>query len=452
MCQGKRGIFNCGKNQPHRKIRPETIMPRHQGLLFQWQYANHALSNSKDIFNYMTNEAKSGGYNASLWSGDFILLFLSNFFLCFGADMIMPVLPVYLSQAGGNNFQIGIVMGCFTVSAIIIRLFAVRITGYLGSRVFLMAGLLVSALAAGGYYLTTAILLIFLLRIFHGFGFGATTTLYGALISNIIPKSRMGEGMGYFGLGIVIATAIGPFLGAIIVLKPDYQWVFLLSSGLILISIVLTKLSRAGRDEKVTASGHASGFSMADFFEKKALFPSILSFFVGFSLSGVFTFIVLFGKEAGIEKGIGLFFIITSVAEFLIRVASGRLYDRHGHFIVLVPGASACLIGLVLLALSKNLPMFMAASVFYGSGLGMIFPVLQAWSVRSVDPGRRVAATATFFNFMDGGVAVGSVILGLIAQATDFAGMYMYSALAFVLFLAVYFAYHLWTKKKAAVC
>jgi len=356
--------------------------------------------------------------------------------------MVMPVLPVYLAQVGGNNFQIGIVMGCFTFSAILIRLFAVKITGYLGSRVFLMAGLLVSALAAGGYYLTTVILFLFFLRIFHGFGFGATTTLYGALVSNIIPRSRMGEGMGYFGLGIVIATAIGPFLGAIIVLSPNYQWVFLLSSGLIVISILLTRLSNAGREKEKNTKGQGSGFPISDFFEKKALFPSILSFFVGISLSGVFTFIVLFGREAGIEKGIGIFFLITSVSELLIRVVSGRLYDRRGHFVVLVPGASACLIGTFLLSISTTIPIFIAASVFYGLGLGMVFPVLQAWSVRSVDPGRRVAATATFFNFLDGGVAVGSAILGLIAQATTFGRMYLYSSLAFILFLLIYFIYY----------
>lgn len=389
----------------------------------------------------MNNTNSINDYSASLWTRDFILLFLSNFFLCLGADMIMPVLPVYMAQAGGNNFQIGIVMGCFTFSAILIRLFAVKITWYLGSRIFLMAGLLVSALAAGGYYLTTVIVFLFLLRIFHGFGFGATTTLYGALVSNIIPRSRMGEGMGYFGLGIVIATAIGPFLGAIIVLKPDYQWVFLLSSGLIMVSIVLTKLSRAGREKEETGCQGAR-ISISDFFEIKALFPSVLSFFVGISLSGVFTFIVLFGKEAGIENGIGAFFLITSVSELLIRIVSGRLYDRRGHFIVLVPGASAGLIGLVLLSISTTIPVFMAASIFYGLGLGMVFPVLQAWSVRHVDPGRRVAATATFFNFMDGGVAAGSVILGLIAQATSFSRMYLYSSAAFVIFLLIYFVYY----------
>jgi MFS family permease len=394
----------------------------------------------------MTTASNVGDKGISLWSRDFTLLFLSNFFLCFGVDMLMPVLPVYLSQAGGNNLQIGFVMGCFTLSAIVIRLFAAKITAHLGSRAFLMAGLFVTAVVAGGYYLTAVIMLVFFLRIIHGFGFGTTTTLYSAIVSNIIPKARMGEGMGYFGLGIVVATAIGPFLGAMIVVGSNYKWVFLLSSGLILIAMLMTNLTRAGdeNDEKPRAAG--AGIRVADFLEMKAIIPSALSFFVGISLAGMFSFIMLFGKEVGIE-GIGLFFLVTSVAELLIRMVAGRLYDRKGHFIVLVPGAIAGLAGTVLLALSKNIPMLIAASTCYGVSMGMIFPILQAWSVRSVEPGRRVAATATFFNFLDGGVAFGSIILGLIAQATNFSSMYMYSALVFVLFLLVYFIYYYLKKR-----
>jgi MFS family permease len=398
-------------------------------------------SGFKEIFHHMTDTTNSDDNDSSLWSRDFTLLFLSNFFLCFGVDMLMPVLPVYLSQAGGNNLQIGFVMGCFTLSAIVIRLFAAKITSHLGSRAFLMAGLLVTAIVAGGYYLTAVILLVFFLRIIHGFGFGTTTTLYSAIASNIIPKSRMGEGMGYFGLGIVVATAIGPFLGAIIVLMPDYKWVFLLSSGLIFIAMFLTKLTKAVGENDGKQRVPNSKIRVSDFFEAKAIIPSVLSFFIGISLAGMFSFIMLFGKEVEI-KGVGLFFLVTSVAELLIRTVAGRLYDRRGHFIVLVPGALAGLAGTVLLALSRNIPMLIAASTSYGISMGMIFPVLQAWSVRSVEPGRRVAATATFFNFLDGGVAIGSIILGLIAQATNFASMYMYSALTFVLFLLVYFIYY----------
>jgi MFS family permease len=389
----------------------------------------------------MNDNTSVDDYSRPLWSKDFTLLFLSNFFLFVGADILMPVLPVYMNQTGGSNLQIGIVMGCFTFSAIIIRLFAVKLTEHLGKRIFLMAGLLVCAVSACGYYFTGIILFIFLLRVLHGFGFGAATTVYGAITSDIIPKSRMGEGMGYFGLGVVMATAIGPFLGAILVLRPNYQWIFFLSSALILISILLTKLSRAGRGREDKARGSAPRISVSDFYEAKAIFPSILALLVGISVSGMFTFIVLFGKEIKIE-GIGIFFLITSIAELLVRTVAGRLYDRKGHFVVLIPGALACLAGTVLLSITTTLSMLTAASIFYGIGLGMIFPVLQAWALKAVLPGRRVAATATFYNFMDSGIAIGSVILGLIARSTTFAHMYMYSSLAFVLFLLIYLIYY----------
>jgi MFS family permease len=386
-------------------------------------------------------------HDTSLWSRDFTLLLLANFFLCLGIDMLMPVLPVYLSQAGGNNIQVGVVMGCFTLSAIAIRVFAAKITAHLGSRVFLMTGLIFTAVIAGGYYLTSAIMLLFFLRILHGFGFGTTSTLYGAIVSNIIPRSRMGEGMGYFGMGIVVATAIGPFFGAVIVQGPDYKWVFLLSSGLIFIAAFMTRLTKAGGENDGEPQAKTGKIKISDFLEKKALVPAVLIFFAGISLSGMFTFIMLFGKEAGI-KGIGVFFLVTSISEMLIRTIAGRLYDRRGHFVVLIPGALAGFTGTVLLALSRNLILLTAASIFYGISMGMLFPVLQAWSVKSVEPARRVAATATFFSFLDCGIAIGSIILGMIAQATNFASMYMYSSLVFVMFLSVYAVYYFRKKSR----
>jgi MFS family permease len=388
----------------------------------------------------MNNKPSVNEYNISIWSRDFTLLFFSNFFLTFGANMLMPVLPVYMYQAGGNSFQIGMVMGSFTVSAIIMRLFSVRITALLGKRVFLMIGLLLCAMSAGGYYLTTLFLVIFMLRVLHGFGFGATTTLYGAIVSNIIPKSRMGEGMGYFGLCVVIASAIGPFLGAMIVLLPKYHWVFLLSSGLILLSMALTRISKAGRERVEKTKGPAAKFSLLDFFEIKVVFPSILAFFMGISMAGMFIFIVLFGKEVKIE-GIGVFFLFTSFAELAVRPVSGRLYDRSGPLMVLIPGGLAGFASTILLSYSTNIPMLITSAVLYGIGLGTVFPVLQAWALRSIDSGRRVAATATFYNFVDSGVALGSLTLGLVAKATSYATMYRYTSLTFALFITIYLIY-----------
>lgn len=395
----------------------------------------------KENITFMTEQAKTSRNEPPLWSTDFVLLFLSNFFLFFGAEMLSPVLPVYMANSGGNSSQIGMVMGSFTISAIIIRLASVKINEYFGQRAFLLAGLLVCALAAAGYYLTAVIALIFLLRVFHGFGFGAATTLYGAMVSNIIPRSRMGEGMGYFGLGIAIAAAIGPFLGTVIVSAPGYQWIFFLSSGLILVAILLTQSSKAGRAPVDQSRPSGAKFSISDFMEPKVILPSVLIFFVGISMAGIFTFIVLFGNEAKISH-IGVFFLVTSLAEITIRPFSGKLFDHRGHLPVMVPGALAGFVGTVLLSISTSLPLLIAASVFYGIGIGMVYPVLEAWALRVVEPERRVAASATFYNFLDIGIGVGSVALGIIAQLSNYTCMYRYSSLVFILFLVVYLVYY----------
>jgi MFS family permease len=375
-----------------------------------------------------------------IWSRNYILLLLSNFFLFFGAEMLTPVLPVYMVQNGGTNTRVGIVMGSFTLSAIIIRLLSVKATQLLGERLFLILGLIVCALAAFGYYLTAALSFILLLRIFHGFGFGSSTTMYSAIVSNIVPESRLGQAMGIFGLGTAISIAIGPFIGAMAVTRPGYKYIFFVSSGLIILSIILTEASTAGIETDKIKKTVVRRISLSDFLEVKALVPSILGCIYGISMAGMFTFISLFGIEINI-RNIGLFFLITSLAEFIIRPLSGKLYDKRGHFSVLVPGAITSLIGTILLAKTTGISMLVTASIFYGIGVGMLFPVLEAWSLKTVASDRRVAASATFYNFLDIGVGVGSVVLGIVAQATNYATMYLYSSVVFVIFLAVYIPY-----------
>jgi predicted MFS family arabinose efflux permease len=65
-------------------------------------------------------------------------------------------------------------------------------------------------------------------------------------------------------------------------------------------------------------------------------------------------------------------------------------------------------------------------------------PALQTWMIQSVEPRQRGLANGMFFNSLDLGVAVGSMILGAVALFTSYAVMYRYSILAPALLLAVY--------------
>ncbi|MNE92561.1 major facilitator superfamily transporter [compost metagenome] len=65
-------------------------------------------------------------------------------------------------------------------------------------------------------------------------------------------------------------------------------------------------------------------------------------------------------------------------------------------------------------------------------------PALQTWMIQSVDPRQRGMANGMFFNSLDLGVAIGTMILGSVALYNSYAVMYRYSALAPLLLLLLY--------------
>jgi predicted MFS family arabinose efflux permease len=68
----------------------------------------------------------------------------------------------------------------------------------------------------------------------------------------------------------------------------------------------------------------------------------------------------------------------------------------------------------------------------------MIQPSIQAWTIKLVSPEQRGMANSAFLNSIDLGVAIGSMFLGMIATAANYAVMYRLSAICMVLFLFIY--------------
>jgi MFS family permease len=154
----------------------------------------------------------------------------------------------------------------------------------------------------------------------------------------------------------------------------------------------------------------------------------------------VMTFIILFGKESGVEN-IGLFFITTAAMLMLIRPLSGKLYDRKGHPWVIIPGTISLGIGLIILSYSASIFILTLASIFYGVGYGMISPVLHAWTVNLAPAHRRGSANGTFYSAIDLGIGSGAIILGAVANLTGYAIMYRLSVFVVLIFLVIYMSH-----------
>ncbi|WP_342046664.1 MFS transporter [Bacillus sp. OTU530] len=372
----------------------------------------------------------------SLWTKTFIIIMLANAFAFFAFDILLPTLPLFLERYGGLDIsKIGLIIGSFTFSAIIIRPFTEIFTNKFGRKKVLVVSILICLLSTLGYYIGTSFILALSIRILHGFGFGLAVTILSTLAAEIIPKDRRGEGMGMIGNGTTVALALSPFAG--MWLFNSYNPIILFGVAGLSLLVFLSCVSFISFPESVANSNQTEKSFLQSMIEPSAIFPCFLMLLFGICIGGVISFMALYAKELNIE-GVAWFYFVNTVSGFLIRFISGKVFDRKGHAWVLIPSSISITIGFVLLYQATTLSDLLIAATLYGMGTGSLFPSLQAWTLNNTKPEQFTKVTAMFFNSFDLGIGGGSAILGLIAVKTNYSSIYLFSAFVMVFFLLVY--------------
>ena len=376
-----------------------------------------------------------------LWTHDFISLVLANGLLFAGFHFLLPTLPVYVAGLGATGSQIGLIAGIFGYAAIFIRLFTDTGVRAFGKKKCLYAGLLCCIVATICYPVFNSIEAIIAARILHGFGFGLSTTFAAALVADVIPAARRGEGIGYFGLGSTVAMALAPALGLMLLTDISPLALFAVSGFASLLAIFAAHSFRTEEKQPALPVPALHIPWRNRIYEANTGVPSVLTMFFGAAYGSVNTYIAMMAAEAGIESS-GLFFIVGTLFIFISRPFGGRLLDSKGAFAVVIPGAISYLIGLCIILTAHSLPMLLGAAVFYGLGAGLLLPALMTWMLNAVRPDRRSAASATFYNMLDIGTSTGIVVLGGVAGTIGYISMYRYVAAIMVLFLIFGIAQH----------
>ena len=371
---------------------------------------------------------------AKIFTRDFAFALLANFFIFLGFQMTLPTLPLFVHELGGSDQLVGIVVGVFTFSALLLRPYAGHALETKGRGPVYIFGLALFVASIGSFGFLTSITLLLIFRIIQGIGWGFSTTASGTIATDLIPPSRRGEGMGYFGLSGNVALAIGPGLGLTLAGIISFQSLFIISAVLGLISLLI---SLNIRYKKIEQSPHKTRTARFDVIEKTAINPSIILFFITLTFGGIATFLPIYAIEKDVG-GIQIYFITYALFLMLSRLVAGKVYDRKGDFYVIPPGALLIITAMLLLAWLPNTAVLIIAGALYGFGFGTVQPALQAWAVESAPSNRKGMATATFYSFFDLGIGIGAILFGQIAHMFQYGVIYIISACSVMITLLYY--------------
>ncbi|HIS29439.1 MAG TPA: MFS transporter [Candidatus Avamphibacillus intestinigallinarum] len=373
-----------------------------------------------------------------IWTRDFILICVTNLFLFMGFQMTLPTLPLFVQELGGSDQLIGLVVGIFTFSALLLRPYAGHALESKGRGFVYMTGMLIFIISIGSYAFVASIAFLFIMRILQGVGWGMSSTASGTIATDLIPPERRGEGMGYFGLSGNLALAFGPSLGLFLIGEVSFKTLFLLISSLGILGLILSSRIRF---KKVEQSTHKAVPVKFDLYESTALRPAILMFFITVTFGGIASFLPLYAAEKNVE-GIEYYFFMYALFLLISRIFAGKIYDTKGHLYVYPPGAILIVIAMLLLAWLPNTFVMLIAASLYGLGFGSVQPALQAWSVARASQNRKGMANATLFSFFDLGVGAGAIVFGQLAGVFGYGSIYIASASSVFISLFVYIYFY----------
>jgi predicted MFS family arabinose efflux permease len=364
---------------------------------------------------------------------DFVLAFFAMFAFTSVFNMLIPTLPIYLSRVGSTEVEIGILIGIFGFSSLVLRPFIGRALLRIPEKNLMIAGALLFTLTSVSYLLAPPFLPFLTVRVFQGIGFAFFHTASYTLVANISSKTHRGQSLSYFYLAINLAGALGPPLGMVLINHFSFTLLFWCCTGLSLCSLFITNKLGKRQGAPLQDSSIEDGF----FLSRKALPPSVIASLALFMWGALTAFFPLYAINHGVANP-GLFFTTIAIMLILGRALGGKILDLYSKERIILPCLFTYIISMIILAFSKTLPMFILVAVIWGIGHAFLMPTLVVHALERVgsSPG---LAMGTFLGFTDLGMSLGPVIMGIITHAASYPTMFLSLALIGILNLNYFY-------------
>lgn len=320
-----------------------------------------------------------------------LVLFLVVVVDLIGFGIIIPLLPFFAVHFQASPFEVGMLMAVYSMTQFI----AAPLWGRLSDRIGRRPVLLVSLAGAVATYvwlgLAEELWMLFAARAAGGIMAGNISAAF-AYVADITTRENRAKGMGVvgaaFGLGFILGPAIGGIMAGSDPLNADYQSPAFAAAGLSAVALVLgiftlkESLSLEIREKNRSKSGS----SRLQQFREASQKPNIrlllvLSFLAIFAFSGIEATFALWSSRQfgwGPEQN-GYIFALTGLINAGMQGGLiGRMAKRFGEAQLLLQGAIALAIGMVLIPFASELWMLIVTMIIATYGFSVISPALNS--------------------------------------------------------------------------
>lgn len=376
-----------------------------------------------------------------LWNSNYIKVWVANFMIFFSFMIVMPLLPLYLSEIFmANKHVIGLVLSGYTITALLIRPLSGYLVNSFSRKKILLISYFLFFIFFAGYIVATSLLLFTIIRTIHGAPMGTVTVANSTVAIDVLPSTRRAEGIGYYGLSNNLATAIAPTVGLLMYQYfHSYDIVFiiaLLTSGIGLYinstvklkeRIIQTKKCHLSLDRFILLKGWSIGITLAC---------------LAFSYGIISTYLAIYGKEElHMTSGTGIFFAILCFGLMTSRIIGARTLRRNMIVLNCSLGIIISLFGYFVFAAFHNYWGYYGSALIIGLGNGHMFPAMQNMFISLAASSQRGTANSTLLTSWDIGIGLGVLFGGSFVEWFGYTSAFWLAWVVNALGVSFFFAY-----------
>lgn len=374
----------------------------------------------------------------TLFNRNFILLSVASLLMFVGFYLIMPIVAKYMIEIfNADTALAGAVVASYIITSLLTRPFSGYLVDKFDRRKFYLLTYVVFAILMLGYVVANAVWGVVLTRILLGVFFSLVTTAASTIAIDVIPSSRRGEGVGYYGAIIVFAMATGPMAGLYLLEYFNYNMLFVIAAascftGVAIASFVKTETRKPVIRERL---------SWDRFLLRDALSVAVIVSLSYFLYGSLGAYVALYIEESGLDFNSGRFFLLFAIGIIASRAVAGYALKRGLYDLLIRVGLMILIISGVLFATHLDDVIFPITSVLLGIGFGLTTPSIQTMIVNMVPANRRGTANSTYFIALDLGSGSGMLVGGMIAKHFDYQILFGFGTGLIALALMIYTFY-----------
>ncbi|MGH2758514.1 MAG: MFS transporter [Actinomycetota bacterium] len=349
----------------------------------------------------------------------FARVMLANFGYFLSLGVMNIALPRFIEgPLGSTDVGVGLGVGSFTVTALLLRPFSGRFGDRRGRQLPIAIGAVLHTVAVAGMILSSSLVHVVALRLLTGVAEALFFVGVSTAAQDLAPDHRRGEAASVFSLSLFVALAIGPVAGETVLDRFGYDAVWGLAAGAAAFGAILAITIP---DTRVDPSADGKPGPLI---HPASLRPGLILGCAIWGLAAFGPFVPLYALELGMS-GARMVLLANSLTILAVRSIGARIPDQLGPLRTARFALICNPCGLAVMGLWQDVPGLFVGAIVLGIGQALAFPALMTIAVNSAPASERGSVMGTFTAFFDLSFGGGAIVLGAVAHAVGYNGAFL---------------------------